>query len=101
MMCTIDSTCPSKHAKLFFRFVGLNRFAVQNILVGSNTYFLETPVQLRPIECTVSYESKNQGRFRSGSRTDLHAALREKQGRTSTDGISTAGRYLHRRQKVS
>ena len=34
MMCAIDSTCSSKRAKYGFGFVGLNRFAVQNIFIG-------------------------------------------------------------------
>ena len=34
MVCAIDSTYPSKHAKWGFGFVGLNRFSVQNIFIG-------------------------------------------------------------------
>jgi hypothetical protein len=34
MVCAIDSTCSSKHAKWGFGFVRLNRFAVQNIFIG-------------------------------------------------------------------
>ena len=34
MVCAMDSTCSSKCAKYGFGFVGLNRFAVQNIFIG-------------------------------------------------------------------
>lgn len=34
MVCAIDSTSSSKHATWGFGFVGLNRFAVQNIFMG-------------------------------------------------------------------
>ena len=34
MVCAMDSTCSSKCAKYGFGFVGLNRFAVQNIFIS-------------------------------------------------------------------
>ena len=34
MVCAIDSTYSSKDAKWGFGFVGLNRFAVENIVIG-------------------------------------------------------------------
>ena len=88
MVCAIDSACSSKHAKWGFEFVGPNRFAVQNIFIGSQKLSPRGISSTRTNRVYHIIRKPETRRFQKWQRDSRARSAAREKGRTIAGSIS-------------